>query len=355
MPRLFDAITVRNTEFRNRVFVAPMCQYSCENQDGVPGDWHIVHYTAMAQGGAALVVVEATGVTPVGRISPWCTGIWNEDQVAAWSTVIQQVHRYGAKIGIQLAHAGRKGSTYRPWSGSGSVPAADGGWQTISSTDAAFPGYAAPQALDLAGIDQVVADFVSGAKRAVAAGFDVIQIHAAHGYLIHQFLSPLANDRTDEYGGSLENRARLLLRIVEGVREVIGDKPLMVRFSASDWLEGGFTPEECADVAAWAQSQGADFFDISSGGITMPAPVKIGPGYQVDFARTVAAGVTAPVGAVGAITTGALAEEIMADGEIDYVSIGRSILGDPFWPLREAKALGIQVSYAPPQLERAVF
>ena len=355
MPNLFEPVTLRQSEVRNRVFIAPMCQYSCENQDGVVNDWHLVHYTELAKGGAGLVVAEATAIRPDGRISPWCAGLWNEQQVEAWATVAKSVQSHGAKFGIQLAHAGRKASTHRPWSGSGSVPVADGGWQTVSSTDQPFPGYANPVRLSAAELEQVVLDFAAAAERAVLAGFDLVQIHAAHGYLLHQFLSPLANNRTDAFGGSLENRARLLLSVVAAVRVAIGQLPLMVRFSATDWLEGGFTAEECAQLAQWCEAAGADCFDISSGGITIPAPIPAGPGYQVPLAKTVAASISVPVGAVGFITTGPQAQEILDAGDLDFISVARASLGNPHWPAHAATELGVPVTFVPKQYERAVY
>ena len=355
MAKLFQPIAFRNLEVRNRVAIAPMCQYSCDGLDGVVNEWHYVHYTELAKGGAGLIIAEASGVNAVGRITPWCAGIWNDEQVAAWARIADSVHGYGAKFGIQLAHAGRKASTHRPWSGSGSIGLDEGGWPTVSSTDQPFPGYASPNRLSTDEIDEVVNDFASAAKKAVTAGFDLVEIHAAHGYLMHQFLSPLANDRTDEYGGSLENRARLLLRVVAAVRAVVGELPVLVRFSATDWLEGGFTPEECATVAAWCESAGVDGFDISSGGITMPAPIPAGPGYQVPLAETVAAAVSVPVGAVGFITTPEQAEQILEEGKTAFILIARAALANPHWPALAASKLGASLDFVPKQYQRAVY
>ena len=251
-PALFTPLSVRQVTFRNRIWVAPLCQYTIEEKDGVPRDWHLVHLGSMAAGGAGLVMAEASAVSPEGRISDEDTGIWNDAQRNAWARVVAFIHSQGAQAGIQLAHAGRKASCWPEWGygRSGTMAIADGGWQTVSASDIPFSGYDAPVALDESGIDEVVNDFVAAAVRSIEAGFDVLEIHAAHGYLMHQFLSPLTNQRTDEYGGSLENRARLLLRVVEGVRAVAGpDVPVFVRFAATDYAEGGWDQEQTAIVA----------------------------------------------------------------------------------------------------------
>lgn len=357
MSKLFEPLVVRGLEIRNRIFMAPMCQYSCENKDGVPGDWHLVHYGARATGGAGLIIVEATAVTPEGRITPWCTGIWNDVQVEGWKAVNAFAHSQGAKTAIQLAHAGRKASTYRSWSGENSIAIDDGGWQTISATDQAFNGYAAPRALATEEISAVVADWVSAAKRSIEAGFDAIEIHAAHGYLIHQFLSPITNQRTDEYGGSLENRARLLLEIVIGIRVAIGDDvPLLIRFSATDYREDGWNEEQTAQVARWAANAGADLFDISSGGLITGVQIPSSElGYQVKFAEYVADKVEEPVSAVGNILDGKQAEAILQKGEVEVISIGRATLRDPYWALRAAHELGVNVPYWQNQDARGKF
>jgi 2,4-dienoyl-CoA reductase-like NADH-dependent reductase (Old Yellow Enzyme family) len=356
MTKLFEPISIRNLTTRNRVWIPPMCQYSCENKDGVVGNWALVHYTSFAKGGAGIVIAEATGVTPEGRISPWCAGIWNDDQAEAWKNVVESVHQNGGKIGIQLAHAGRKGSTHAEWTGVGSVASSEGGWETVSSTDQPFEGYAAPRKLELAELDDIRNSFVAAARRAVSAGFDLLEIHAAHGYLLHQFLSPITNHRNDIYGGSLENRARLLVEIVLSVRAEIGDElPLIVRFSASDWIEGGWTEADTAMVAKWCEDAGADMFDISSAGISMAQKLTIGPGYQVPLAEFVGERVEAPVSAVGMITTGTQAEAILQHGLVDVIMIGRAALGDPYWPIRAAKELGVELDYIPKRYKRAVF
>ncbi len=324
-----------------------MCMYSCEKQDGVVNDFHLVHLTSRAIGGAGLIIVEATAVEPEGRITPWCTGIWNDEQLEAWKKITASIRSNGAKSAIQLAHAGRKGSTYRAWSGSGTVPISEGGWQTVSSTSENFEGYDAPRELGESELEAMVQKFVSAARRSVEAGFDAIEIHAAHGYLIHQFLSPITNKRTDKYGGSLENRARLLLEIVESVRKVIGpEMPLFVRFSATDYTLGGWDPEQTAQVAKWASEKGADLFDISSGGLITGVKIPSGPGYQVPLAQEVES--NHPGGtyaSVGQITDPHQAEAILQEGKVDVVLIGRASLRDPYWPLRSAHELGDEVTW----------
>jgi 2,4-dienoyl-CoA reductase-like NADH-dependent reductase (Old Yellow Enzyme family) len=356
MTKLFESITIRDLTVRNRVWVAPMCQYSAEDRDGVPTEWHLVHYGARATGGAGLVIVEATAVSPEGRISPWDTGIWSEEQVDGWAYILDFMHGQGAAVGVQLAHAGRKASVYREWSGHGSVPISDGGWQSVSSTDAAFTDYDAPRKLETAEVSDVVKDFVNAARRAQDAGFDVIEIHAAHGYLIHQFLSPITNKRTDIYGGDLENRARILLEIVEGIRAEVGEgMPILIRFSATDYVEGGWDEAQTATVAKWCAEAGADLFDISTGGLVTGVQIPTGPGYQVPIAEFVADRVDEPVAVVGQITTGVQAEEILQRGNVDVIMIGRAELRDPMWPLRAAHELGVEVNYWPKQYSRGKF
>ncbi|MEY3845804.1 MAG: hypothetical protein RJA66_71 [Actinomycetota bacterium] len=356
MSKLFEAITIRDLTVRNRVWVAPMCQYSAEDRDGVPTEWHLVHYGARATGGAGLVVVEASAVAPEGRISPWDTGIWNDEQADGWAYIVDFMHSQGATVGIQLAHAGRKASVYREWSGRGSVPLTDGGWQSISATSEAFEGYAAPRRLETSEVSDIVQEFVTAARRSQDAGFDAVEIHAAHGYLIHQFLSPLTNQRTDIYGGDLENRARFLLEIVSGIRAEVGEgMPILVRFSATDYVEGGWDEVQTSTVAAWCAEAGADLFDISTGGLVTGVQIPTGPGYQVPIAEFVADKVDSPVAVVGQITTGAQAEEILQRGNVDVIMIGRAELRDPMWPLRAAHELGVEVDYWPNQYSRGKF
>ncbi|MEO0061271.1 MAG: hypothetical protein RL343_889 [Actinomycetota bacterium] len=356
MAKLFEPIKVRDLEIRNRIFIPAMCQYSCENQDGVVNEWHLVHLGARATGGAGMIIAEASGVTPEGRISPWCPGIWNFEQVAAWARVNQYIHSQGAKSAIQLAHAGRKGSTYRDWSGKGSVPIEKGGWQTISSTSEAFDGYEPPRELTTQEVNELVQDFAAAAKNAVLAGFDAVEVHAAHGYLIHQFLSPITNKRTDEFGGSLENRARLVLEIVKAIRAEVGEMlPIFVRFSATDYREDGWDVEQTIQVAKWCADLGADLFDISSGGLITGVKIPSGPGYQVPLAEKVADQVSQPVGAVGQITSAQQAEDILQNDNVDIVLIGRASLRDPYWALRAAHELGVEVDYWPKQYLRGKF
>jgi 2,4-dienoyl-CoA reductase-like NADH-dependent reductase (Old Yellow Enzyme family) len=378
---LFTPLTLRPSQpgeltLRNRLWVSPLCQYTVTAQDGVPTDWHLVHLGSFARGGAGLVMAEATGVTAQGRISPHDTGIWNDEQVAAWRRVTDYIHTQGAAAGMQLAHAGRKASVYPEWGelangaeGRGTVPIERGGWQTVSASPIAFPGYDEPLALDEEGIFGVVSAFADAAGRSVDAGFDLVEIHAAHGYLLHQFLSPLSNRRDDQWGGSLENRARLLLDIVRAVRAAV-DVPILVRFSATDWVDDdwlaengladsgleGWNEHDTATVAAWARDAGADLFDISTGGLVY-AKVALGPGYQVPFAETVRQEGDVLVNAVGLITEPAQAEEIVASGRADAVMMGREFMRDPHAALRFARALGVEVDGVPvgtpPQYRRA--
>lgn len=357
MSALFTPITIRSTTIRNRVWVAPMCQYSVDDEDGVPTDWHLVHLGSFASGGAGLVMTEATAVTPEGRISPQDTGIWNDEQAEAWKRIVDFIHARGATAGMQLAHAGRKGSTWRPWSEHrGTVTPSEGGWQSVAPSQIAFDGFAAPIALSTDEIGELVASFARAAVRATRAGFDVIEIHAAHGYLLHEFLSPLSNDRNDEYGGSLENRARALLDVVRAVRHAVGESvPVLVRFSATDYADGGWTPEATATVAGWAREAGADFFDVSSGGLVDGVHVPVAPGYQVAFAETVRTTADVPVNAVGVITEAEQAEDIIARGRADAVMLGRELLRDPHFALRAAHQLGVDLDYYPPQYLRAKY
>lgn len=339
-PRIFEPLTLRGTTFRNRIWLAPMCQYSAV--DGVPGDWQLVHLGARAVGGFGLLLAEATAVVPEGRITPQDTGLWNDEQQDAWARVVDFVHERGALIGIQLAHAGRKASTFRPWAPvQGSVPEADGGWATVAPSAEPFGHYATPLEMSTEAIADVVTAFADAARRAEAAGFDVVEVHAAHGYLLHQFLSPLSNRRTDAYGGDAEGRVRLLHEVVTAVREVWPqDKPVLVRLSATDWAEGGLTADDVAAVAAGLGPLGVDLVDVSSGG-NVPARVPVGPGYQVPLARRVREVSGLPVSAVGMITGAAQAEQVLVDGAADAVMVARPALRDPMWPLRAAHELGL--------------
>ncbi len=356
-PLLFAPLTIRSTEIRNRLWVSPMCQYSVDNRNGVPVDWHLVNLGSFARGGAGLVFTEGTAVSPEGRITAQDTGIWNDEQRDAWAPIVAFVRSQGAVAGMQLAHAGRKASTYRPWSPQhGTVPHDDGGWMPVAPSAVAFGDYATPRALESTELAGITADFAAAARRALDAGFQVIEIHAAHGYLLHEFLSPLSNLRDDEYGGSLQNRARLLLEIVRAVRAEVGeDLPLFVRFSASDWADGGWDEHQTATVAGWAAQAGADFFDISSGGLVAHQSIPVAPAYQVPFAGHVRFAAEVTTSAVGLITGARQAERILAEGHADAIMMGRELLRDPHFPLRAAHELGVELDYWPPQYLRAQY
>ncbi|PJJ61653.1 NADH:flavin oxidoreductase/NADH oxidase [Compostimonas suwonensis] len=354
--QLFTPLTIRGTTFRNRLWAPPMCQYSVLDRDGVPTDWHLMHLGSIASGGAGLVIAEATGISPEGRISPHDTGLWNDEQVEAWSRITAFIRSQGAVAGVQLGHAGRKASTWPVWGSdgrTGTVPEEDGGWQTVGPSAIPYDGFAAPLALTVEQIRGIVDDFAAAARRAVEAGFELVELHGAHGYLIHQFLSPLSNQRDDEYGGSLENRARLLLEVVRAVRAAVGEElPVFVRLSATDWTEGGLGEQETAVVAGWARAAGADFFDISTGG-NVTARIPLGPGYQVSYAEYVKDNGGVEVSAVGLLTTAREAEDVVASGRADAVMMGRELLRDPRFPLRAARELGADIDYWPGQYLRA--
>ena len=356
---LFDPLGVRQVTIRNRIWLAPMCQYSCRDRNGVPDDWHLVHLGARAAGGFGLVMTEAAAVSPEGRITAEDAGIWNDAQADAWGRIAAFVTRQGAVPAMQLAHAGRKGSTYSFWHAErGTVPADEGGWTTLAPSSIPFEGYLAPESLSVAAIAQVVTDFAAAAGRADGAGFEVVEIHAAHGYLLHQFLSPLSNSRTDSYGGSLKNRARLLTEIVTAVRKVWPEgKGLFVRFSGTDWVEGGWTLGETVQVARWVSDLGVDLVDLSSGGTAATARIPVGPGYQVPLAAQVRAQSGVRTAAVGLITEPAQAAEIVASGKADAVMLARAALREPSWPLRAAHELGLprQDTPYPPQYTRGAW
>ncbi|NAZ74182.1 NADH:flavin oxidoreductase/NADH oxidase [Kineococcus sp. T13] len=358
MSRLLEPLTLRGTTFAHRAWVSPMCQYSCDpdTAPGVPHDWHLVHLGSLAVGGAALVVTEAAAVVPEGRITPHDAGLWNEEQAAAWARIVAFVHSQGAAAGVQLAHAGRKASTHRPWSPvQGSVPAQEGGWVTVGPSALAHGDLAVPAALDGAGLRRVVEAFAAAARRAEQAGFDVVELHAAHGYLLHQFLSPLSNHRTDAYGGDLAGRSRLLLEVLEAVRAVWPqDKPVFVRLSTSDWVEGGWDVEDSIELARQLAARGADLVDASSGGNDPGQRIPVGPGYQVPNAGRVRREAGVPVAAVGLILEPAQAEQVLVSGEADAVFLGRPLLTDPRWPQRAALALhDVRAVAWPPQYVRA--
>ncbi|SJZ73402.1 NADH:flavin oxidoreductase/NADH oxidase [Novilysobacter spongiicola] len=341
MSRLFDPLTQRDLVFRNRIIVSPMCQYSAH--DGVPNEWHMVHLGSRAVGGAAAVIAEASAVSPEGRISPADTGLWNDTQAQAWSQINAFIEKNGAIAGVQLAHAGRKASTDAPWRGGGAVDPAQGGWTPVAPSALAFDaGSPVPDALDEAGIKKVVADFAAATRRALDAGFRLIEIHAAHGYLLHQFLSPLANQRDDRYGGSFENRIRLTLEVIDAVRAALPERlPLWLRISATDWVEGeGWDIEQSVELARLVKERGVDLVDVSSGGTVPKARIPVGPGYQAPFAARIRRETGIATGAVGLLTEPAQVERIIAEGEADVVLLARELLRDPYFPRRAAAELG---------------
>jgi 2,4-dienoyl-CoA reductase-like NADH-dependent reductase (Old Yellow Enzyme family) len=349
---LFTPLKLRDVTFRNRIAVSPMCQYSCV--DGFTTDWHLVHLGSRAVGGAGLVMVEATAVEDRGRISPADNGIWKDEHVASLSRIAAFVGAQGAVAGIQLAHAGRKASVRSPWQGGGAIAEAAGGWRTVAPSPLPFrPEDPTPAELSKVEIQSVVAAFAAAAGRAVQAGFQLAEIHSAHGYLIHQFLSPLSNRRTDEYGGSLQNRTRLALEVVEAVRGVWPDNlPVFLRISATDWVEGGWTPDESVELARSVRELGVDLVDCSSGGLALEQKIPLEPGYQVPFAERIRREAGILTGAVGLITTPAQADEIVRSGKADLVLLAREFLRDPYFPLHAAKALGVELK-PPVQYGRA--
>lgn len=349
---LLQSFTLGALTLRNRIVVSPMCQYS--STDGMPNDWHLVHLGSRAVGGAGLVFTEAAAVSAQGRISPADAGIWNDVQAEAWQRVTAFVRAQGAAAGIQLAHAGRKASTAVPWQGNGPLAIGQGAWTTIAPSALAFDdNYAVPASMGAADIATLVDDFRAAARRSLEAGFDVVEIHAAHGYLLHQFLSPLSNLRDDRYGGSAENRARLLREVVAAVREVWpASKSLWVRVSATDWVDGGWDVDACVQLARWLKADGVDVIDVSSGGNVPHAPIPAAPGYQVPFASRIRHEADIAVAAVGLITEAAQAEAIIERGDADLVLLGREMLRDPYFPRRAAGLLDDAVR-VPPQYARA--
>lgn len=350
---LFTPFPLRSLTLRNRIVVSPMCQYS--STDGHANDWHLVHLGGLAVGGASLVISEATAVLPEGRISPHDLGIWDDAHVPMLRRITDFIHAQGAASGIQLAHAGRKASTARPWEGGGMVSPADGGWENVMAPSAmAFAdNYPQPHAMTDGDIARVVEGFRDAARRALAAGFQVAEVHAAHGYLLHEFLSPLSNHRTDAFGGSFDNRARLTLEVARAVRAVWpAELPLFVRLSGTDWVPGGWDIDETVQLAKRLAAEGVDLVDCSSGGLAAGARIPLGPGYQVPFARRVRHEAGIATGAVGLITSSAQAEQVVADGDADVLLLARELLRNPRWPLQAARELGAEVAW-PRQYERA--
>jgi 2,4-dienoyl-CoA reductase-like NADH-dependent reductase (Old Yellow Enzyme family) len=353
MPGLFDELKLRGLTLRNRIAVSPMCQYSCT--DGLANDWHFVHLASRAVGGAALVFTEATAVTPDGRISPQDLGIWNDAQGAALARIVSFIDAQGAAAGIQLAHAGRKASTRRPWDGGGAVPEPEGGWALVNAPSAIpfSSSYLVPHAMTESGIAEVVEAFAAAARRALDAGFRVIELHAAHGYLLHEFLSPLSNTRTDRYGGSFDNRTRIVREVAAAVRRVWPEThPLFVRISATDWTDGGWDLPQSIQLARALKECGVDLIDSSSGGNVATAKIPLGPGYQVPFAEAIRRDAGIATGAVGMITDSAQAEQVIRSGQADLVLLARELLRDPYWPLRAARELGATIEW-PAQYLRA--
>ena len=349
---LLSPLTIRGVTLRNRVVMSPMCQYSAE--EGLSNDWHFVHLGSRAVGGTALILVEATAVTRDGRISPADLGIWSDAHVEPLARIARFVEAQGAVAGIQLAHAGRKASTAPPWKGGRPLTPEEGGWSVVAPSPIPFrEGEPVPVPLDEAGIDEVVDAFETAARRALTAGFRVIEIHAAHGYLLHQFLSPLSNHRDDRYGGSLENRMRLTLRVAERVRGVMpGELPLFARISATDWAEGGWDIDQSIELAKRLRETGVDLIDVSSGGTLPRVSIPIGPGYQVPFARRIRHEAGILTGAVGMITEPRQAEEILRNGDADLVLLARELLRDPYWLFRAQREMG-EPPALPVQYERA--
>jgi len=349
---LFDPYIIRNVSFRNRIFVSPMCQYSSDN--GMPNDWHFVHLGTRAVGGAGLVMVEASGVSSAGRITAWDSGIWSEEHADAFRRITDFVEAHGAVSGIQLAHAGRKASTDVPWRGGHFIHEGPASWQTVAPSAIPFrEGDRVPHELTVPEIDEIVEQFVEATRLARRAGFRVVELHMAHGYLLHEFLSPLSNARSDDYGGSLENRMRFPLRVAQRVREAWPDDlPLFVRISASDWAEGGWDLPQSIEFAKCLRDLGVDLIDCSSGGAILRAKIELGPGYQVPFARAIRAEADIATGAVGLITEPKQADDIISSGSADAVLLARELLRDPYWPLHAARALGVEIPW-PEQYQRA--
>jgi len=351
-PHLFRPVTFRSVTARNRIMVSPMCQYSAT--DGVPNDWHFQHLGCRAVGGAGFVFAEATNVEARGRITPYCTGLWNDEQRDAFARIARFVKAQGAVAGIQLGHAGRKGSSARPWEGGKGLSPAQGGWPIIAPSAIPFgESHPVPQEMDEKAIAATVATFAATARRAREAGFDVIELHGAHGYLISTFLSPVTNRRNDRYGGSFENRVRFLLEVVDAVRsEWPDERPLFVRISSTDWIDGGWDLESSVKLAQLLKAGGkVDLIDCSSGGVDPRQKVNAFPGYQVPFAAAIRSRAGIATGAVGLISSPDMAEQIVASGQADLVVMARALLNDPYWPLHAAKVLKAKIPW-PPQYER---
>jgi 2,4-dienoyl-CoA reductase-like NADH-dependent reductase (Old Yellow Enzyme family) len=345
---VLSPLTIRGVTLRNRIAMSPMCQYS--SVDGFANDWHLVHLGSRAAGGAGLVMVEATAVTPEGRITARDMGLWSDEQIEPLARIACFVESQGAVPAIQLAHAGRKASTQPPWLGGAVILPEDGGWTPIGPSPIPFQdGNPPPRELDRGGIDEVVAAFEAATRRALAAGFKVIEVHSAHGYLLHEFLSPISNQRTDDYGGSLENRMRLPLRVAEQVRSIVPlDLPVFIRISATDWADGGWDLDQSVTFSRYAKMLGADLIDVSSGALTPKARIPVAKGYQVPFARRIREDAGIMTGAVGLITEARYADEIITGGDGDLVFIGRELLREPYWALKVQAELGQEPAWPTP-------
>jgi 2,4-dienoyl-CoA reductase-like NADH-dependent reductase (Old Yellow Enzyme family) len=352
MSSLFSPLKLRSIEFKNRIFVSPMCQYS--SREGMPNEWHLVHLGSRAVGGAALVFVEATAVSPEGRISPWDTGIWSDQQARAFQAITAFIRAQGGVPGIQLAHAGRKASTEAPWRGRKAVSENEGGWIPLAPSPLPFDETTpTPREMTEGEIESLISKFGAAARRSGEAGFEVVELHMAHGYLAHQFLSPLSNHRSDKYGGGMENRTRFSLQVARAVRQVWPDHlPLLVRISCTDWADGGWDLDQSMELSRRLKKIGVDLIDCSSGGLLPEAPIPAGPGYQTPFAAAIRRHAEIPTGAVGFITAPEQAEQIIANGLADAVLLARQFLRDPYWPLHAARALGVEIPW-PKQYERA--
>jgi len=353
MSQLFTPFSIGKLQLPNRIVIAPMCQYSANN--GEATDWHLMHYGNLSHSGAGLLIIEATAVLPEGRISPADLGLWSDVTGNALRRVISGVRRHSRMpLAIQLAHAGRKASNRVPWAGSGQLPPSEGGWRTVAPSALPFlPDEAPPQALDSGGLQEIIDAFVAAAQRASCLGIDAIEIHAAHGYLLHQFLSPLSNQRTDNYGGTLENRMRFPLAVFAAVRAAVSEMPVGIRISATDWMAGGWDIEQSIVFARALRAQGCDFIHVSSGGLSPQQQIPVGPGYQVSLAEAIRRESGLPTMAVGLITEAEQAEAIIATGQADFVALARGILYDPRWPWHAAATLGAQIE-APPQFWRSL-
>lgn len=349
---LFSPLKLRDITLKNRIVVSPMCQYSAE--DGFPNDWHFVHLGSRAVGGAGLIFTEAVAISPEGRISPADLGIWKDEHIAPLKRITDFIHQNGSVAGIQLAHAGYKASSQEPWNGRSYIEPEEGGWEVFSPSPVMLAdNKSMSSVLSLEGIEKIREDSKKATKRALQAGFKVIEIHAAHGYLLHEFMSPLINTRNDEYGGSFENRIKLLLQIANDTRQIIPENmPLFVRISATDWLENGWTIDDSVKLAAILTERGVDVIDCSSGGLTPPEKIPVGFGYQVPFAQTIREKTGMKTGAVGMIVSPQQAEEVIVSGKADLVFLAREMLRDPYFPMRAAYELGYDTPWAK-QYERA--